>query len=160
MEHERLQLVVDTNTLLRALANPKSASRKVVEACERRKAIVLLSKPLLNEYRCVLTLVLAASSANQITTRDIELLVRRLRYVGHYHRTVRAQFDYPRDPTDSILISLAIDGKETHNISHDRDLLSLPTARTDAGKRFRQRLPHVAVVEASTLLREHPWLRE
>lgn len=160
MEHERLQLVVDTNTLLRGLANAESASARVLKACELRRAVILLSKPVMDEYRRVLGIVLADSRKNRITPREIELVLRRLRYIGEYHRTVRSRFEYPRDPTDSMLISLAIQGRATHIVSHDKDLLSLPNSRTEAGKRFRQRLPQIRVVTALTLLKEHPWIGE
>ena len=48
--------------------------------------------------------------------------------------------------------------KATHIISHDKDLLSLPNSRTDAGRRFRQRLPGVKVQDAATFVRENPRL--
>ncbi len=160
MEHERPQLVVDTNTLLRALANAESPSGKVLGACERRRTVILLSKPVIDEYRRVLALVLTDSRKNRIPPRHIELVLRRLRYIGEYHRTVRSRFEYPRDPTDSMLISLAIEGRATHIVSHDKDLLSLPNSRTEAGKRFRQRLPQTRVVTAFALLEESPWIGE
>jgi uncharacterized protein len=160
MQRARLQLVVDTNTLLRALANPASASGKVVLACEERRAVILLSKPVLDEYRRVLSLDAIRARHQAITSRDVDLVIRRLRYFGDYHSAVGARFQYVRDPTDSMLIALAIDGNATHIISHDQDLLSLPRSRTEAGKRFRQRLPQTQVVRAFALMREHPWLEE
>ncbi len=56
------------------------------------------------------------------------------------------------------LIELAIEGRATHLATFDRDLLSLATAKTDASKRFRQRLPNLRVLIPEELLLEYPQL--
>jgi predicted nucleic acid-binding protein len=69
---------------------------------------------------------------------------------------VRASFVFPRDPADAMLIELAIDARATHIVSYDADLLSLPTSRGDAGKRFRQRLRGTSVVRPEELIHQYP----
>lgn len=49
------RVVLDTNILLRGLLNMRSASGRVVEACDSRVVVLLLSKPVISEYRAVLT---------------------------------------------------------------------------------------------------------
>jgi predicted nucleic acid-binding protein len=75
-----------------------------------------------------------------------------LRYIGDEYRTIRVRFEFQRDPRDAIFIELAIAGEATHLITMDPDLLSLPTARTDAGKRFRQRLGGLTVQTPQTFI--------
>lgn len=152
-----IRVVLDTNVILRALANASSPSGQVIRACEERKAIILLSKPLVDEYRRVLAHLVKQDES--ITHYHIEAVLRRLSYVGEYTRRIRASFPYPRDPTDSKLIELAIDGRATHIISHDHDLLSLPKSRGEAGRRFRQQLRGVTVILPNVLLRQHPQLK-
>lgn len=152
-----IRVVLDTNVVLRALANTSSQSGRIVRACEERRAIILLSKPLVDEYRRVLAHLIERDGS--ITTYHIEAVLRRLSYVGEYTRHVRASFPYSRDPTDSKLIELAIDGQATHIVSHDHDLLSLPKSRGEGGKRFRQQLRGVMVTLPDALLRQHPQLR-
>jgi putative PIN family toxin of toxin-antitoxin system len=151
-----IRVVIDTNVLLRALASPSSKSAHLVQVCERRRAIALLSKPLMDEYRRVLTF--AGSRHEDVTPKSIELVLRRLRYFGDYQRHVRAKFSYRRDPTDSKLVELAIDAHATHIATYDPDLLSLPKSRDDAGHRFRQKLRHLQVLTPNRLLDDYPQL--
>ena len=137
--------MLDTNVLLAGLVSKSSASQKVVDSLAARKAIVLLSTPVLAEYRAVLLHPATLERFENLTRRRIEQALHRLRYIGDEYRVVRASFEFPRDPCDAMFVELAIAGKATHLITMDGDLLSLPTARTDAGKRFRQRLPRLTV---------------
>ena len=138
-----IRVVLDTNVLLRAMVNRASPSRDIVTACEQRRAIALLSKPLMDEYRRVL--VHLEERDESITQLAIQVQLRKLRYLGEYLRRVSASFRFPRDPTDAKLIELAIEAAATHIVTYDADLLSLPGSRGEAGKRFRQRLRGVSV---------------
>jgi putative PIN family toxin of toxin-antitoxin system len=130
-----IRVVLDTNVLVRAIANPSSQSGQLASACEERRAIALLSKPLIDEYRRVLSRLRDFDEA--ITSFHIEAILRRLRYFGEYRRLVHSSFHFRRDPTDSKLIELAIDAHATHIISYDADLLTLPESRGEAGKRVQ-----------------------
>ncbi len=149
-----LRIVIDTNTLLRGLAVGNSAAAKVRRAAEARKFVTLLSKPVLDEYRAVLSDPVLGEKFPELTPELVELTLRHLRFVGDYIRMPQASYEYRRDPRDQKFIELAIELRATHIISFDKDLLSLPNSRGDAGRRFRQRLPTVAVIDAGTLLGE------
>jgi len=118
--HSPIRLVLDTNVLLRALANRASVSRRVVAACEARRAIALLSKPVHDEYRLVLFHL--PERDDSITLFDIQAQLRKLKYLSEYFRNVRASFVFPRDPADAMLIELAIDAGATHIVSYDAEL--------------------------------------
>jgi putative PIN family toxin of toxin-antitoxin system len=150
-----LRLVLDTNVLLAGLASESSASQRVVDALSDRKAVPLLSPAVLAEYRAVLLHPTIAGGFANLTPRRVALALHRLRYVADYYRTVRARFEFPRDPRDAPFVELAIAGGATHIVTLDPDLLSLPRSRTDAGRRFRQRLPRVEVLPPVALLRGH-----
>ncbi len=145
MAANSLRLVLDTNVLLAGLVSKSSASQKVVDSLTTRKAVVLLSPPVLAEYRAVLLHPATLERFAHLTRRRIEQALHRLRYISDEYRVVRANFELPRNPRDAMFLELAITGKATHLITMDDDLLTLPTARTDAGKRFRQRLPRLTV---------------
>jgi putative PIN family toxin of toxin-antitoxin system len=147
-------VVLDTNTLLRALADASSASADIVRACERRALLILLSKPVLDEYRDVLGEAEIAGRFPAITPEAVSRTLDVLRYVGDYVRNLRVRFRFNRDPDDATFMELAIAGGASHIISHDDDLRSLPTSRTDDGRRFR-RLPRTRVLDALTFKREH-----
>lgn len=148
-------LVLDTNTLFRGIVNASSPSGRVLEACGRRRVRLLLSNPVLDEYRDVLHDPIVQVRHPQIQSAEIDRVLNALRFVSIYIRTVTATFQYDRDPKDAMFIELAIAGDATHIISHDKDLLTLPTSRTDAGKRFRQRLPNVRIQDAASFVRDH-----
>ena len=133
-----------------------SPSGQLIASCEERRAVAILSRPVIDEYRRVLSHLIERDAA--ITQFQIESLLRKLRYFGDYLRIGNATFSFSCDPTDAKLIELAIDGGTTHILSYDRDLLSLPRSRGDAGKRFRQRLKGVAVLTPQLLILQNPQL--
>lgn len=135
------------------MVSEASAATTVLRAAEHRRFIPLFSKPLLDEYRAVLSDPALVERFPHLTLQLVEVTIRRLRFIGDYVRTPKARFEYPRDPRDEKLIELAITLRATHIVSDDNDLLALPTSRTTAGRIFRQRLPNVEVLEAGNLLR-------
>jgi putative PIN family toxin of toxin-antitoxin system len=139
------RLVLDTNVLLAGLVSKSSASQKVVDSLQARKVIPLISPPVLAEYRAILRHPAIVAKFAHLTPRRVELALRRLRYVGDEYRTPRVKFKLERDPRDAMFVELAIAGAATHLVTMDPDLLSLRSARTDAGRRFRQRLPRLIV---------------
>ena len=146
------RIVIDTNTLLRGLVAPSSASAKVRHAAERRVFVPLLSKPVLDEYRAVLLDEALAGRFPELTANLVEVTIRRLRFVGDYVRSPGVRFEYRRDERDERFLELAISLRATHILSSDKDLLSLPESPNEAGRRFRQRLAGVQVVEAGTFV--------
>jgi putative PIN family toxin of toxin-antitoxin system len=151
---DTLRLVLDTNVLLAGLVSKSSASQKVVDFLQARKAIPLLSPPVLAEYRAILLHPAITARFANLTLRRVELALHRLRYVGDECSAKRVKFELERDPRDAMFLELAIAGGATHLVTMDADLLTLPTARTDAGKRFRQRLPHISVQTPQCFIEE------
>lgn len=149
-------LVVDTNTLVRSFWNLRSPSAMVLELCRRRVVRLLLSKPVLDEYREVLSYDEIVSRRPEITGADVEVAVRRLRYVSEFQRAVRFRFTFDRDPEDEKFLELAIAGRASDIVTHDRDILSLAAAHTDAAKRFRRLLPGLQIRTAEGFLQ---WLQ-
>jgi putative PIN family toxin of toxin-antitoxin system len=149
--------VLDTNVLLAGLVSKSLASQKVVDALQARKGIPLLSPPVIAEYRAVLLHPAITAKFAGLTARRVELAIHRLRYVGDVYRQVRVKFEFERDPRDAMFVELAIAAEATHLITMDPDLLSLPTARTSAGKRFRQRLPNLTVQSPQRFIEK--WFR-
>ena len=154
MASNPIRLVLDTNVVLAGLVSKSSASQKVVDSLQSRKAIPLLSPPVLSEYRTILLHPGIVARFPLLTPRRVELALRRLRYIGDEYRTIRAKFEFQRDPRDAMFIELAIEGEATHLVTMDPDLLSLPAARTDAGKRFRQRLGALTVQTPQAFIQE------
>ena len=137
---------MDTNVLLRGFRGENSAAGKVLEAILNRKFLILLSKPVMSEYRFVLGQMAATARFAALTPRVVEAALERLQFLSEYIRIPTSHFEYQRDPRDEKFIELAIAGRATQILSFDKDLLELPYGHTDAANRFRQRLPGVEVV--------------
>jgi len=137
------------------LASRSSAAADIRRAAETRRIIPLLSRPVLSEYRMVLTDLAVVAKFPEITPELVGLTIRRLLFVGDYHRAPVARFIFPRDPHDEKFIELAIASTATHLVTSDNDLLSLPMGRSDAARRFRQRLPTIQVLTPEVFVAMH-----
>jgi putative PIN family toxin of toxin-antitoxin system len=149
------RIVLDTNALLRALADPVSPAGKLLHLVESRLVMLLLSKPVLREYRAVLNELSIRVRHAAVTPAIVEAQLKRLLYFGEYYPAPRARFCYPRDPRDEPFIELAIAGGATHLISYDLDLLSLVQSASEAARRLRRRLPRLVIVRPDQFLRAH-----
>lgn len=152
MAASALRLVLDTNVLLAGLASESSASQKVVDALQKRKAIPLLSPQVLAEYRAVLTHPAIVERFPRLTPKRVAVALARLSYMGDEYPDIRTKFSLPRDPRDEKFVELAIAGNATHLVTLDDDLLSLRDTPSDAAKQLRQRLPNLQIVRPATLL--------
>jgi uncharacterized protein len=152
MEESPFRVVLDTNVLLAGLVSENSASQRVVDALMDRKIIPLFSTPTLAEYKAVLLHPAITARFPEFTPRRVAMALHRFRYVGEEIAIGRVKFEFPRDPRDAMFVELAIAGGATHIVTLDPDLLSLPGGRTDASKRFRQRLRRVSVLRPGPFL--------
>jgi putative PIN family toxin of toxin-antitoxin system len=154
-----IRVVLDTNTLLSGLVTDSSAAASVRRAAENRWFTPLLSKPVLDEYRAVLGDPRIGQRFPSITRELTKIAIARLRFVGDYVRVPHERFEFRRDPKDAKFLELAIALNATHIVTSDEDLLSLPHSKSDEGKRFRQRLRNVSVLNARDFLDafEHNW---
>jgi putative PIN family toxin of toxin-antitoxin system len=132
--------------------NARSASGKILAACDERQLLPVLTKPLLAEYRYILGDPEIVTRYPVLEERKVKLVIVRLTYIGEMIRSVRKRFNFPRDPKDAKLIEAAIAGKADFLVTRDADLLDLPTGRDEAAKRFRQRLPMTEVLPPEVVI--------
>lgn len=118
------------------------------------RVLLLLSRPVQAEYRRVLGSPAMVRRNPEITREAVELVLRRLRYIGEYLGHVGVSFRFDRDRDDEPFIELAIAGAASHVVTGDNDLLSLTAGHDDASRRFRQRLPGIHVLRPAAFLRE------
>jgi putative PIN family toxin of toxin-antitoxin system len=146
---------LDTNIVVRGFINLQSDSGRILQACEQRRVVPLLSGPVLGEYRFILRHPSLVQRYPQLKRPEVGVALERLLYVSDFQRRVKARFPFPLDPKDSALIELAIAGKATHLITADDDLLELTKGRDEAAKRFRQRLPGISVLAPEQFVEMH-----
>lgn len=141
-----LRLVIDTNVVVRAFINPRSTSGSILKACEVRRVIPLLSTAVLREYREILQRPSILKRYPELKRPENNVALERVLYFGDLYRRVQTRFSFPRDPKDEPFLELAIAAQATHLVTTDDDMLSLPTGRDDAARRFRQRAAHTQIL--------------
>jgi len=155
MPLSRVRLILDTNTLLRGIARPESASGRLLDAVLERKMLLLTSRAVMDEYRTILLDKKIMARYPHVSARTIAGTLRAMTYLSDTVDAEATRFGFPRDPKDEKFLTLAIAGRASHLITFDNDLLSLPTSHTDAAKRLRQRLPHLRIQMSGDFLAEH-----
>ena len=109
------RVVLDTNVLIAAVRSPRSASRRIIEACCDGRLTALVSDPLIREYDFIRSRALRG-------TEDGGLLDELLRR-AHRVEADAAQHAVPEDPDDSKVLATAADGGADVLVSNDRHLL-------------------------------------
>ncbi|HVX83801.1 MAG TPA: putative toxin-antitoxin system toxin component, PIN family [Phycisphaerae bacterium] len=147
-------LVVDTNTVVRAVADWSSAAGRVLKAAENHRVRLLLSRPVMAEYRRVLSHVELQRKFSGITPVTINATLKAMKYRAGSFEKGNVRFLLSRDPDDAKFLEPAIAGEATHLLTYDKDLLSLREWHDDAARRFRQRAPQTRIMTSEQFLAE------
>jgi hypothetical protein len=83
---------------LRALVSGTSPAARILDAARSRIFVTLLNRPVLAEYRAVLTGAELVHRFPTVSEDRVESILAQLRFVADYLRASRAHFDFPRDP--------------------------------------------------------------
>jgi putative PIN family toxin of toxin-antitoxin system len=113
---------------------------------------MLLSRPVLAEYRRVLRYARIVGQHRAITPAAVEDVLEKLQYLSDFPSLRLVIFRCDRDPSDEKFIELAIAGSAAYIVTRDRDLLARGSDHSDASKRFRRRLPAARIVRPEQLL--------
>ena len=79
MRTDRPRLIIDTNAVLRSQLSETSASAALMRACEKRMVLMPLSRPVLAEYRKVLTDPGFQARSAVFARESVERLIARFR---------------------------------------------------------------------------------
>lgn len=126
MPEKRLRVVIDTNIFISFLINRDFS--KLDKIIIEGKAVLLLSEELLDE---ILTVLNRPKFKKYFSKKDIDILIDFLTEFGLLIK-VKSKVKISRDHKDDFLLSLAIDGKATHLITGDADLLILKKVKKTA----------------------------
>ncbi|MCK4649390.1 putative toxin-antitoxin system toxin component, PIN family [bacterium] len=114
-------MVLDTNVLVAAHFNPGSASNKILELCQRKKLVLVLTSHILKEFSRILRNISARKSFRKRIDKIISqaILLKRAPRVNVI----------TEDPEDNKFLSCAVAGKADYIISSDKHLLVLKKFR-------------------------------
>ena len=117
----KTRVVLDTNVLVAAHFNPGSASNKILELCQRKKLVLVLTSHILKEFSRILRNISARKSFRKRIDKIISqaILLKRAPRVNVI----------TEDPEDNKFLSCAVAGKADYIISSDKHLLVLKKFR-------------------------------
>ncbi len=113
------KIVIDTNLWISFLLT--SDYSKIDSVFANNNTTLLFSQELIDEF---MEVVQRPKFKRYFSLQDIEELMNKIRTKAQFV-TVTSKLDYCRDPKDNFLLALAQDGKATHLITGDNDLLVL-----------------------------------
>ena len=119
MQNRADRIIIDTNLWISFLITKDYSNLDTI--LSERRAIIVCSKELIDEF----TEVASRPKFKKYFHRDdIQRLTMLLATEGEFIDVV-SEIDICRDPKDNFLLSLARDGKTTHLITGDNDLLEI-----------------------------------
>ncbi|PZX49838.1 putative toxin-antitoxin system toxin component, PIN family [Algoriphagus chordae] len=119
MPREKHRVILDTNILVSFLLS-KDLS-KVDQLLKDGKLALLFSQELLDEF---LEVAQRPKFKKYFSTKDLQSLISKIRTKGEFV-LVTSSFELCRDHKDNFLLALANDGRASHLITGDKDLLVL-----------------------------------
>lgn len=120
----RRRLVLDTNIFVSGLISGLGAPARLLRAIRERKAIHLVSDPIVEEYLRVLTYP-RIRKFRKITDEFVAEIAAYLVYQTERIELV-SSIALSRDPDDNVFLQTAVDGRATLLVTGDKtDLLSL-----------------------------------
>ncbi|HEA47022.1 MAG TPA: putative toxin-antitoxin system toxin component, PIN family [bacterium] len=113
----KIRVVLDTNVLVAAHFNPGSASNTILELCQRKKLVLVLTSHILKEFSLILRNISARKSFRKKMDKIIfqAILAKKAPRVNMVCE----------DPEDNKFLSCALAGKADYIITSDRHLLVL-----------------------------------
>ena len=122
----RPRLVIDTNVFVSGLISAAGSPAQILKAIQRRKAIHLVSDPIVEEYLRVLDYP-QIRKFKKITDEFVADIAAYLVYQTERVELVSSIRLSP-DPDDDVFLETAVDGGATWLVTNDKaDLLSLRT---------------------------------
>ncbi|MDB5302096.1 MAG: pilt protein domain protein [Phycisphaerales bacterium] len=153
---DRPRVVFDCNVLIQAIANDAGPSGTALRHLQRNLIEVFVSRPILKELRAVLNYPKVRQKLPGLQDDRIEVFIQQLLFRATFLREVPHIFNYPRAKQDEPYVDLAAVARADCLVSRDRDLLSLMTDHSVAGKQFRQRCPRLRVLSPVEFLASVP----
>lgn len=137
---------------VQAVLRPHGA-HGTIEVARAGRVTLCVSPDVLAEVRDVLTRPKLLAKAPALTVAAVDVFLRDVGTFATLVRDVPPAYTLERDPKDSKYIDLALAAGAKWLVTWDADLLDLMnTARAD-GQNFRQRFPHLQILEPPAFLR-------
>jgi putative PIN family toxin of toxin-antitoxin system len=148
----RPRVVFDRNVVVQAVSNDLGPAGRSLELLQRGIIEVFVSRSVLRELRAVLQYPIVRQKLAGLNELRLESFTTQLVFRTTLVRHVRHVFDYPRAQQDEPYIDPAAAARANFIVTRDKDLLALASDHFVLGKRFRQRLPGLRVLNPVAFL--------
>jgi putative PIN family toxin of toxin-antitoxin system len=142
-----IRAVYDCNIFVQAALDEDGPAFACLLLAESGSVELAISAEVLDEVHSVLNRPKLRRRYRQLTQDRIDAFLDRVAQTSKLIPVVNRVFIYERDPKDQLYVDLADTVAATHLVSRDRDLLDLMTVQTPVGRDFRQRFPHLLIVD-------------
>lgn len=117
----KTRVVLDTNVLVAAHFNSRSASNRILELCQGKKLVLLLTSHILKEFSRILHNISARKNFRERIDKIISqaILIKKIPRIDMV----------VEDPADNKFLSCAVAGKADYIITSDKHLLVLKKFR-------------------------------
>lgn len=119
MQNQKDRVIIDTNLWISFLLTNDTG--KLDTIISDKKLILLFSRELIDE---IIEVTQRKKFRKYFSLEDMENWLFKVRQVSEFIK-VKSKITICRDPKDNFLLSLSFDGKATHLITGDKDLLVL-----------------------------------
>ena len=119
MPGEKNRIIIDTNLWISFLLSNDYSKLDVF--INDNRIVLLFSETLLDEF---IQVAQRPKFKNYFSATDLEILLLQIKNEGEFI-TVKSDVNICRDPKDNFLLSLAKDGRASHLITGDKDLLDI-----------------------------------
>lgn len=119
MRNQKDRVIIDTNLWISFLLTKDFTKFDTI--ITGKKTVLLFSQELVDE---IVEVTQRTKFRKYFPLEDIESLLLKIRNRAHFIK-IKSTVTDCRDPKDNFLLSLSVDGKATHLITGDKDLLVL-----------------------------------
>jgi len=132
--------------MVQAIANDAGPAGQALRLLDENVIQVYVSRAVMKELRAVLKYSSVREKLPSLDDQRVEAFIEHLLFRAKMLRRVRHVFNYPRATQDEPYIDLAVAANAGYLVTRDKDLLSLTTDHTLLAKQFRQRFPHLRIM--------------
>ena len=150
---DRPRVVFDCNIYLQAAVRSTGPAFACLELAEAQDIAALTSAEILSEVSSVLSRPNIRRKFTVLTDDYIAAFMERLMQIVEMVPEVSNVFSFLRDPKDEPYLNLAIAGRANYLVSRDKDLLDLRDGSDEESEAFRDKCPHILIVDPVEFLR-------
>ena len=145
-------VVFDCNIYIQIVLNPHGTAKRCYDLVDKGEVELFVTQEILEETAEVLSRPKIKKLVPALTKEMIDEFLEDVASKAIVIKNIPEEFEYKRDPDDTIYINLAIVIPADYLISLDKDLLDLMKEKYKESREFMRRYPFIKVLTPKELL--------